>query len=124
MQATPEISTVASSSIRVLVADIHGSVHILNEDFESAMSWIANTGGRVTHIVEHKGILVTLGVREKSRFTQVHSLMQIYEEGAVRLPLLNIWDLSSRDAKSGAPTLIQSTKFQPSNRPHPVRPTP
>ncbi|KAF9460675.1 hypothetical protein BDZ94DRAFT_1265603 [Collybia nuda] len=102
-KATPEISTVASSSVGVLVADIHGSVHILNEDFESVMSWIAHTAGRVTHMVERKGILVTLG-----------------EEDAVRSPLLKIWDLSSRDTKSGAPTLIRSTKVQPSNRPHPV----
>lgn len=63
VQATLEISTVASSSAGVLVADIHGSVHLLNRDFESVASWIAHVGGRVTHMVERKGVLVTLGVR-------------------------------------------------------------
>lgn len=62
-QITPEISTVASSSAGILVADIHGSVHVLNRDFDSIISWIAHMGGRVTHMVERKGILVTLGVR-------------------------------------------------------------
>src|ERR1700733_6399860 len=61
-QVTPEISTIASSSAGVLVADIHGSVHILNSQFESAISWVAHVGGRVTHMVERKGVLVTLGV--------------------------------------------------------------
>lgn len=51
-----------SSSAGVLVADIHGSIHILNRDFESINSWIAHVGGRVTHMVEKRGILVTLGV--------------------------------------------------------------
>lgn len=61
-QATPEISTVISSSAGVLVADIHGSIHLLNRDFESINSWIAHVGGLVTHMVERRGILVTLGV--------------------------------------------------------------
>ena len=61
-QATPEISTVIPSSAGVLVADIHGSIHLLNRDFESTNSWVAHVGGRVTHMVERRGILVTLGV--------------------------------------------------------------
>ncbi|KAL0580217.1 Vacuolar protein sorting-associated protein 11 [Marasmius crinis-equi] len=65
-KATPEISVIASSSAGILVADIHGSVHLLNQDFESISSWIGHTGGRVTHMVERKGILVTLGRRLSS----------------------------------------------------------
>lgn len=61
-QATPEISTVIPSSAGVLVADIHGSIHLLNRDFESTNSWVAHVDGRVTHMVERRGILVTLGV--------------------------------------------------------------
>lgn len=51
-----------SSSSGVLVADIHGSVHLLNRDFEPVSSWIAHVDGRVTHMVERKDVLVTLGV--------------------------------------------------------------
>ncbi|KAG5641397.1 hypothetical protein DXG03_005350 [Asterophora parasitica] len=102
-KATPEISTIASSSVGVLVADIHGSVHILNQEFESISSWVAHVGGRVTHMVERKGVLVTLG-----------------EEDLVRAPLLKIWDVVNRDKKTGAPALLRSTKVQLSNRPHPV----
>ncbi|KAF9476515.1 hypothetical protein BDN70DRAFT_839137 [Pholiota conissans] len=102
-KSTPEISTMTSSSAGVLVADIHGSVHLLNREFESINSWIAHVGGRVTHMVEKRGILVTLG-----------------EEDAVRSPLLKIWDLQSNDKKSGAPVLLRSTKVQLNNRPHPV----
>ncbi|KAF9073561.1 hypothetical protein BDP27DRAFT_1260105 [Rhodocollybia butyracea] len=102
-KASMEISTVTSSSAGVLVADIHGSIHILNKDFESISSWIAHTGGRVTHMVEKKGILVTLG-----------------EENAVQSPLIKIWDLSKQDKRTTAPILLRSAKVQPSNRPHPV----
>lgn len=63
MQATLEISTITSSSAGILVADIYGSIHLLDKDFESISSWVAHVGGRVTHMVEKKGILVTLGVR-------------------------------------------------------------
>jgi len=52
-----------SSSFGVLVADIHGSLHLLNRNFESTNSWVAHVGGRVTHMIERKGILITLGVR-------------------------------------------------------------
>lgn len=60
---TPEISTVASSAAGILVADIHGSIHLLNRDFSPAKSWVAHVGGRVTHMIERRGVLVTLGVR-------------------------------------------------------------
>ncbi|KAG2019698.1 vacuolar membrane protein, variant 2 [Coprinopsis cinerea AmutBmut pab1-1] len=98
-----EISTIAPSSAGMLVADIHGSVHLLNRDFETLSSWVAHTGGRVTHMVEQNGILVTLG-----------------EEDTVKSPLLKIWDLDNRDKKNGAPILLRSAKVQQSNRPHPV----
>ena len=63
MQKTPEISTIVASSVGLAVADIHGSIYLLTRDFEIAKSWIAHTGGRVTHMAEKRGILVTLGVR-------------------------------------------------------------
>ncbi|KAF8958040.1 hypothetical protein BDZ97DRAFT_1906624 [Flammula alnicola] len=108
LDSTPDIfkvrmHDVAASSVGVLVADIHGSIHLLNRDFKSTNSWIAHVGGRVTHMVERRGMLVTLG-----------------EEDAVRSPLLKIWDLENKDKKSGAPNLLRSTKVQLSNRPHPV----
>ena len=59
---TPEISVISSSDSGVLIADIYGSVHILNKDFESIRSWVAHVGGRVTHMIDRKGILVTIGV--------------------------------------------------------------
>ncbi|KAK7036583.1 Vacuolar protein sorting-associated protein 11 [Paramarasmius palmivorus] len=102
-KSTPEISTIASSSAGIVVADIHGSVHVLNRDFESISSWVAHVSGRVTHMVERKGILVTLG-----------------EEDAVRSPLLKIWDLNQMDKRTTAPLLLRSVKVQLSNRPHPV----
>ncbi|PPQ73707.1 hypothetical protein CVT24_007262, partial [Panaeolus cyanescens] len=102
-KATPEISTAISSSAGILVADIHGSIHLLNRDFESVTSWVAQQGGRVTHMAEKRGILVTLG-----------------EEDNSRSPLLKIWDLESQDKKTSAPNLLRSTKVQLSSRPHPV----
>ncbi|KIK69043.1 hypothetical protein GYMLUDRAFT_35082 [Collybiopsis luxurians FD-317 M1] len=102
-KTTLELSTVASSSAGVLVADIHGSIHLLNKDFESISSWVAHTGGRVTHMVEKKGILVTLG-----------------EENNIHSPLIKIWDLNKKDKRTTAPLLLRSAKIQPSNRPHPV----
>lgn len=62
MQKTPEISTITTSTVGLIVADFHGSVYILSRDFEITKSWIAHTGGRVTHMAERKGILITLGV--------------------------------------------------------------
>ena len=71
-QAATEISTVASSGFGVLVADIHGSIHLLNRDFESTNSWVAHVSGRVTHMVERQGVLVTLGVRPISSRPEIH----------------------------------------------------
>jgi vacuolar protein sorting-associated protein 11 len=61
-KSTPEISTISPSSLGLLVADIHGSVHVLNEEFTTVIVWIAHVNGRVTHMAERKGILITLGV--------------------------------------------------------------
>ncbi|KAI0672642.1 hypothetical protein C8Q78DRAFT_1137233 [Trametes maxima] len=102
-QKTPEISTITTSSAGLVVADIHGSVYLVNRDFEIGKSWIAHTGGRVTHMAERKGILITLG-----------------EEDTARHPFLKVWDLHSFDKKSGAPLLLRSAKVQSGNRPHPV----
>ncbi|KAJ4493796.1 hypothetical protein C8J55DRAFT_499827 [Lentinula edodes] len=102
-KATLEISTITSSSAGILVADIYGSIHLLNKDFESISSWVAHVGGRVTHMVEKKGILVTLG-----------------EENTAQSPLIKIWDLGKKDRRTTAPLLLRSSKVQPSNRPHPV----
>ncbi|KAL1745090.1 hypothetical protein HDZ31DRAFT_37166 [Schizophyllum fasciatum] len=98
-----ELSTIVSSTAGVLVADIHGSIHALNEDFESYMSWVAHTGGRVTHMAERKGVLVTFG-----------------EEDSVRAPLLKVWDLQNKDKRTGAPILLRSTKVNVGNRMHPI----
>ncbi|KAG6889861.1 hypothetical protein C0992_003757 [Termitomyces sp. T32_za158] len=102
-KATLELSTVAPSSVGTLVADIHGSMHILDRNFESLASWVAHVGGRVTHMVERKGVLITLG-----------------EEDVIRSPLLKIWDIVNRDKKTGAPVLLRSVKLSLGNRPHPV----
>ena len=51
-----------SSSHGLVVADIHGSVHLLNQTFVAVTSWIAHVGGRVTHMVEEMGILISIGV--------------------------------------------------------------
>ncbi|CAK5264875.1 unnamed protein product [Mycena citricolor] len=96
---TPEISSVISSSTSVLVADIYGTVHILSREFETQRAWIAYDGGRVTHMAERNGVLVTVG-----------------EDGSSRAPMLKIWDL---EKKTVAPPLIRSTKIQ-LNKPHPV----
>ncbi|KAG2140932.1 uncharacterized protein EDB93DRAFT_1241828 [Suillus bovinus] len=98
-----EISTVASSSAGLLVADIHGSLHILNKEFVSTTSWVAHVGGRVMHMAERNGVLVTIG-----------------EESAVRGSLLKIWDIGKTDGRNQAPVLLKSSKVQPSNKPHPV----
>ncbi|KAG2070492.1 hypothetical protein BDR04DRAFT_1099977 [Suillus decipiens] len=98
-----EISTIVSSSAGLLAADIHGSVHILNKEFVSKTSWVAHMGGRVMHMAERKGVLVTIG-----------------EEDAVRGSLLKIWDLEKMDPRTQAPVLLRSSKIQPSNKPHPV----
>ncbi|KAG8961673.1 hypothetical protein FRC03_005081 [Tulasnella sp. 419] len=102
-KSTPEISCITSSSAGVLVADIHGTVHLLGQDFVPIRSWVAHDAGRVTHMVERGGILVTLG-----------------EDPSTRLPILKIWDLEHFDKKTGAPLLLRSAKVQVGNRPHPV----
>ncbi|KAF9012567.1 vacuolar membrane protein [Cyathus striatus] len=102
-KAAPEISTTCSSSFGILVADIHGSVHLLNSDFESVNSWIAHVSGRVTHMMERRGVLVTLG-----------------EEASTHSPLLKIWDLENKEPRTGSPVLLRSTKIQLGHRPHPV----
>ncbi|KAJ7081971.1 hypothetical protein C8R43DRAFT_338381 [Mycena crocata] len=98
-KTTPEISTILPSSAGVLIADIYGTVHILNRDFEAQRSWIAYEGGRVTHMAEQRGVLVTLG-----------------EDESARAPVLKIWDL---EKKAPAPPLLRSTKMQ-LTKPHPV----
>lgn len=100
---TPEISVISSSGAGALIADIYGSVHLLNKDFESVRSWVAHVGGRVTHMIDRRGILVTIG-----------------EEENVTSPLLKIWDLGKIDKKTGAPNLLRSVKIQHGPRPHPV----
>ncbi|KAF8432962.1 hypothetical protein L210DRAFT_3614219 [Boletus edulis BED1] len=99
----PEISTVISSSHGMVVADIHGSVHLLNQAFVSVASWIAHVGGRVTHMVEERGILVSIG-----------------DEDNVRSSIMNIWDLGKTDKRTGAPVHLRTAKVQPAGKPHPV----
>ena len=60
---TPEFSCIAHTSSGTVIADLHGSLYTLNQDFEITKSWIAHSSGRVTHMVERIGILITLGVR-------------------------------------------------------------
>ncbi|KAF8633473.1 hypothetical protein AX15_001433 [Amanita polypyramis BW_CC] len=81
-KAALELSCVTSSSVGVLAADIHGSIHLLNRDFESVLSWVAHLGGHVTHMAEQNGVLVTIG-----------------EEANIRGPILKVFDLATRDPK-------------------------
>ncbi|KAL4080725.1 hypothetical protein J3A83DRAFT_4423637 [Scleroderma citrinum] len=99
----PEISAMTSSSAGLVVADVHGSIHILNQSFVSVASWVAHLGGRVTHMIERKGTLVTIG-----------------EEDNVRSAIMKIWSLAKVDKRTGGPTLLRSVKVQPSGKPHPV----
>ncbi|KAF8343340.1 vacuolar membrane protein [Amanita rubescens] len=98
-KAALEISCVSSSSIGVLVADTHGSIHLLNKDFEPITSWVAHVQGRVTHMAEQNGILVSIG-----------------EEINTRGPVLKIFDLAARDPKPTSappsPLLLRSVKLQ------------
>lgn len=53
---------------------------MLNKEFEPAMSWIAHVGGRVTHMVERRGFLITLGVSSvslRARKKRRRELMEI-----------------------------------------------
>ncbi|KIJ62988.1 hypothetical protein HYDPIDRAFT_114138 [Hydnomerulius pinastri MD-312] len=99
----PEVSAMTSTTHGLVVADIHGSVHLLNQTFVSTSSWIAHVGGRVTHMVERKGILITIG-----------------EEDTVRSSILKIWDLGKFDKRTGGPSLLRTAKVQPTGKPHPV----
>ncbi len=62
LRVATSISTITSSEYGVVAADMYGSVHVLNKEFEPVSSWVAHLGGRVTHMVERRGYLVTLGV--------------------------------------------------------------
>ncbi|KAI6114368.1 hypothetical protein F5141DRAFT_1106145 [Pisolithus sp. B1] len=99
----PEISVMTSSIAGLVVADIHGSIHILNQSFISVASWVAHVGGRVTHMIERQGTLVTIG-----------------EEDNVRSAIMKIWNLSKMDKRTNGPSLLRSAKVQPSGKPHPV----
>ncbi|KAG8904399.1 hypothetical protein FRB99_001821 [Tulasnella sp. 403] len=98
-----ELATTTSSPLGILVADVHGSVHLLGPDFVPKHSWVAHLSGRVTHMAENKGILITLGEEEK-----------------VRVPLLKVWDLEHFDKRTGSPILLRSVKAQVGSKPHPV----
>nr|GAT43681.1 predicted protein [Mycena chlorophos] len=98
-KSTAEISTILASSSGVLVADIYGTVHLVNKSFEPQRTWVAYEGGRVTHMAERRGILVTVG-----------------EDESVRAPVLKVWDL---EKKVATPPLLRSTKIQ-LTKPHPV----
>jgi hypothetical protein len=68
-QITPEISTIISSVLGVLLAGIHGSIHLLNHNFETSKSWVAYTGGRTSHMIAREKLLITIGVsRAGDRF--------------------------------------------------------
>lgn len=99
----PEISAMTSSIAGLVVADIHGSIHILNQSFVSVASWVAHVGGRVTYMIERQGMLVTIG-----------------EEDNVRSAVMKIWNLGKIDKRSSGPSILRSAKVQPSGKPHPV----
>ncbi|KAI5980734.1 hypothetical protein EDD15DRAFT_2431784 [Pisolithus albus] len=98
----PEISAMTSSVAGLVVADIHGSIHILNQSFVSVASWVAHVGGRVTHMIERQGTLITIG-----------------EEDNVRSAIMKIWNLAKVDKRTNGPSLLRSAKVQPSGKPHP-----
>ncbi|KZO93812.1 hypothetical protein CALVIDRAFT_539718 [Calocera viscosa TUFC12733] len=98
-----EIVVIASSSVGVLVADVHGLIHVIDRKFERARGWAAFDAGRVTHMLERRGILVTLG-----------------EEASSRGPVLKIWDLMHTDKRTDGPILLRSVKVGSNNKPFPV----
>ena len=103
------------------MADIHGSLHLLNRDFELTRSWVAHVGGRVTHMIASKNLLVTLGVRPSIvNIGRMFIVVNSQEEESSRMPLLKIWDLEKNDKRSSSPVLLRSVKVQHGNRPHPV----
>ncbi|KAI6047551.1 hypothetical protein EDC04DRAFT_2618926 [Pisolithus marmoratus] len=103
LKNAPEISAMTASTAGLVVADIHGSIHILNQSFLSVASWVAHVGGRVTHMIERQGTLVTIG-----------------EEDNVRSAIVKIWNLAKIDKRTNGPSLLRSAKVQPSGKPHPV----
>jgi hypothetical protein len=112
---------VESSSFGVVLADTHGSISLLDRTFEPTKSWIAYPNGRATHIVERKGILVTVGVRLLSYFLLLLTITS-QEDTASRLPQLKVWDLEHTDKKStnpSQPALLRSAPIKTS-QPHPV----
>ncbi|KAK9896216.1 hypothetical protein P389DRAFT_76246 [Cystobasidium minutum MCA 4210] len=106
-KSAPEISTITAGQGVVVVADIHGQVHVCNPDFDVTKSWIAHNNGRVTHmkLAGAKGVLVTIG-----------------EEEASPHPVLKVWNIRHDDKKTGTPRLLASGRIQhtTSNRSHPV----
>ena len=112
---TNEISCTCTGQASILIADIHGAVHLISApDFAITTSWIAHQQGRVTHAAfsAHKrGVIVTLG-----------------EDSASPYPILNVWSLAPPERKksqtvssiSNTPRLLASGKLQSSNSPHPV----
>jgi hypothetical protein len=84
-KTTPEISTILPSSAGVLVADIYGTIHILNREFEAQRTWVAYEGGRVTHMAERRGVLVTVGVRVLRNIHCVSSFLSRMMSLPVRL---------------------------------------
>lgn len=63
-QSSHEISTITAGQGVVVVADIHGQIHLCNPDFDVTRSWLAYDNGRVTHMqfAGTKGVLITIGV--------------------------------------------------------------
>lgn len=100
LQNPHEISAVASSSFGVLLADIYGSIHILNPYFESVLTWIAFSGGRATHMFASKGTLITIGVcaRLPSWLKVAH---RIFQTGGRELLLSTIEDMGYQTGRSG-----------------------
>lgn len=70
MQSASEVSTIATGQGSVVVADIHGQLHLCSPDFDVIKTWTAHVDGRVTHAkyAGTKGILVTLGVSLYNQF--------------------------------------------------------
>ncbi|KAM0747362.1 hypothetical protein T439DRAFT_344059 [Meredithblackwellia eburnea MCA 4105] len=110
------ISTIVASPVwdLVLLADLEGTIHVLDQNYQSVNSWSAYpAGGRCTHMVvaedrRWKGVVVTVG-----------------DDPATPFPVLKIWDLGRTPAASSStpPLLLRQTKLQPtttSSRPHPV----
>ncbi|KAL7410424.1 hypothetical protein BDY24DRAFT_436415 [Mrakia frigida] len=105
-KSPPTISALEPSSIEggsLLLADLDGRINVLDRSFEGIRSWIAFEDGRCTHLMEARGIAVTLG-----------------EETSTPYPILKIWDLLHLDKKTKTPILLRSIKVQHGGRPHPI----